>query len=114
MKPPIADSYWVVPGKVLSGEYPGAKLEADALPRLAAFKAAGITAFVDLTEESEGLTAYAPLLDGARCLRLPIRDGGCPTPEEMRAILDRIDAELADGQVETSQLPAPTPRQPTA
>ena len=99
MRPPIADSYWVVPGKLLAGEYPGAKLDADADPRLAAFTAAGITSFVDLTEEIEGLTPYSRLLEGARCERLPIQDGGCPTPVEMRAILDWIDSEIADGHV---------------
>lgn len=99
MRPPIPDSYWVVPGQLLAGEYPGAKLAADAEPRLAAFTAAGITSFVDLTEESEGLSLYSPLIGGARCKRLPIRDGGCPTPAEMRAILDWIDSEIADGHV---------------
>ena len=84
---------------LLAGEYPGAKVDADAEPRLAAFTAAGITSFVDLTEESEGLTAYSPFLDGARCKRLPIQDGGCPTPAGMRAILDWIDSEIADGHV---------------
>jgi protein-tyrosine phosphatase len=34
-----------------------------------------------------------------RWIRTPIRDGGCPTIDELRAILDRIDAELARGEV---------------
>jgi protein-tyrosine phosphatase len=98
--PPIPDSYWIVPGKLLAGEYPGAKLEADAIPRLAAFAAAGVTSFIDVTEEREGLTPYAHLLPpGARWTRLAIRDGGCPAPAEMRIILDRIDDELAGGAV---------------
>lgn len=99
MKPPIPDSYWVVPGKLLAGEYPGAKLDADALQRLKSFSASGVTSFVDLTEESEGLSPYSSLLDGAKWMRLPIADGGCPTPEQMRAILDSIDGELADDRV---------------
>ena len=27
-QPPIPDSYWVVPGRLLAGEYPGARSEA--------------------------------------------------------------------------------------
>jgi hypothetical protein len=30
---PIPDSYWVMPGRLLAGEYPGHKDEAQALPR---------------------------------------------------------------------------------
>jgi protein-tyrosine phosphatase len=98
MRPPIPDAYWVVPGRLLAGEYPGAKLDEDALPRLAAFAAAGVMSFVDLTEEREGLTPYARLLaPGTRWLRTPIVDQGCPSGDEMRVILDRIDEELARG-----------------
>lgn len=100
MRPPIPDSYWVEPGQLLAGEYPGAKVDAAATPRLAAFAEAGVTSFVDLTEETEGLSPYGSLLrDGTRSARLPIRDGGCPTPGELRAILDRIDDEIAAGEV---------------
>lgn len=98
MKPPIADSYWVTPGTLLAGEYPGAKLDARATARLGDFRDSGVTSFVDLTEEEEGLAPYEHLLDGARWMRMPIRDRACPSAEEMRAILDRIDRELADGQ----------------
>lgn len=85
--------------ELLAGEYPGAKLVDDARPRVTAFRAAHVSSFIDLTEGDEGLEGYELLLDGARYVRLPIRDGGCPTAVEMLAILDRIDTELADGQV---------------
>lgn len=99
MKPPIPDSYWVTEGKLLAGEYPGAKLDSQAAARLADFRDSGVTSFVDLTEAEEGLAPYEHLVDGARWLRMPIRDQHCPSAEEMRTILDRIDRELADGHV---------------
>jgi hypothetical protein len=99
MRLPIPDSYWVVPGRLLAGEYPGAPTEEEARRRLALFREAGISSFVDLTEEEEGLAQYSPALwAGARWARFPIRDGGCPTPSELRATLDRVEAELARGE----------------
>jgi predicted protein tyrosine phosphatase len=96
---PIPDSYWVESGRLLAGEYPGARLEHDVLPRLDAFAEAGITSFIDLTEEREGLSAYEPLLEErARFARRPIADGGCPTENELTEILDLIDAELDRGE----------------
>ena len=97
--PPIPDSYWVEPGRFLAGEYPGAAVDDDARPRLAAFKRAGVRSFIDLTEERERLTAYQPLLASEmRFARFPIPDGGCPSETELRKILDRIDAELDRGE----------------
>ncbi|MBD0328939.1 MAG: ADP-ribosylglycohydrolase family protein [Thermoleophilia bacterium] len=97
---PVPDSYWVVPGRLLAGEYPGSADELQAQERLAAFAAAGVTCFLDLTEESEGLRAYARLLDeGITVRRHPVVDLGCPSSEEMAAILDEIDAARAAGEV---------------
>jgi rhodanese/phosphatase family protein len=96
---PIPDSYWVEPGRLLAGEYPGAQLDADARLRLEKFAETGMTSFVDLTEVDEGLAPYEHLLpDGARYRRLAVRDLGCPSEAEMLAILDLIDEELAGGQ----------------
>ena len=58
---PVPDSYWVVPGRLLAGEYPGAKAEAEARPKLRRFLDAGVTFFLDLTEAGE-LAPYASLL----------------------------------------------------
>ena len=100
MNTPIADSYWVEPGRFLAGEYPAASDTADAASKVARFLAAGITSFVDLTEEDEGLRPYGDLLgEGIHYLRAPIRDNGCPTADELGETLVHIDAELADGQV---------------
>lgn len=58
----------------------------------------GITLFVDLTEEGE-LDPYAPRLgECARHVRLPIRDFGLPSDEQMARTLDVIDEALAAGE----------------
>ncbi|MFN2132108.1 MAG: fused DSP-PTPase phosphatase/NAD kinase-like protein, partial [Anaerolineae bacterium] len=105
---PIPDSYWVVPGKLLAGEYPGAPTVSQAKHRLHQLLGAGITYFLDLTEEGEhDLYPYAALLQGeASALgrtvehhRMPIPDVSTPTKEQMARILDAIDAALAAGHV---------------
>jgi hypothetical protein len=68
---------------------------------------AGVTFFLDLTQAGEyGLQPYTPLLgEEAAALgravkhqRMPIRDRGTPTQEEMIHILDTLDAALAQGE----------------
>ena len=94
----LPDSYWVEPGALMAGEYPGAYDDADAVPRLAALRDEGVTSFIDLTEEGE-LAAYLTLLpDGIRHRRMAVRDLDVPSPVEMRAMLDLVDAELARGE----------------
>jgi hypothetical protein len=92
---------------LLAGEYPGAPTRADALAKLATFRDAGVTVFIDLTEEVDGLQPYAGLLQevwpatGPQPTRhhLPIRDMSVPRDRaEMRAILDQIDEALAEGR----------------
>ena len=50
---PIPDSYWLIEGQLLAGEYPGTRIEADTREKLAKFLDAGIRVFVGLTEEHE-------------------------------------------------------------
>lgn len=103
---PIPDSYWVRPGRLLAGHYAGARLPALARQKLRRLLDAGITAFVDLTQAGEGLLPpYEPTLreEAARrglavaYHRAPIVDFGVPTPEELRATLDHLDAALVGG-----------------
>jgi Swiss Army Knife protein, DSP-PTPase phosphatase domain len=97
MNTPIPDSYWVVPGRLLAGEYPGAASDLDARQRLELFLAAGITSYIDLTEADEGLSLYQLLLrPTTRYTRLAIRDLSCPPDEEMLSILDHVDSELQE------------------
>ena len=60
---------------------------------------AGVTLFLDLTHEGE-LEPYASLVQAPRrYVNRSIRDFSIPTREELVAILDEIDAELAVGGV---------------
>ena len=100
MDRPIDNSYWVVPGKFLAGEYPGHKDEACARARVKAFTDAGITSFIDLTTARDNLVPYAHLLQGATHQRFPIRDVSVPDATETTvAILDAIDAALERGDI---------------
>jgi hypothetical protein len=91
-------SYWVKPGELLAGPYPGARSEERAREKLQRFRAAGITSFVDLTEEGE-MPAYRPLLMGwAGHSRMSIPDFDVVPEEEMRRILDLIDRQLFKGE----------------
>ena len=95
---PIENCYWVEPGKLLAGEYPRTKDdEEESTERLRKFEAAGIGAFIDLTEANE-LQPYEDLLVSASHQRFPIRDVSVPkSVEQTVAILDAIDAHLANG-----------------
>jgi hypothetical protein len=103
---PIPDSYWLVEGQLLAGEYPGSYEIVRARAKLELILAAGIVTFVDLTEPSEPLTPYADLLSELehgcgsefRYTRLSIRDGGVPARERMSEILATIHRELKDSR----------------
>ena len=58
---PDPNTYWVVRGKLLAGEYPGAPDPEEARRRLRRFLAAGVRHFIDLTEAGE-LEPYAESL----------------------------------------------------
>jgi ADP-ribosylglycohydrolase len=103
---PIPASYWLVPGRLLVGEYPGSQSRAEAMERLRQFLQAGVTCFVDLTEPRE-LPSYEALLpfstpDGRRVeyLREPIPDHGIPeAPDVMERAIALIDDALEAGHV---------------
>ena len=80
-----AGTYWVEPGRLLAGSY---------VRDVRSLLAAGVTLFVDLTEEGE-LEAY----ESPRHLRTSIRDFGVPSTADLRRTLDAINAELAAGGV---------------
>jgi hypothetical protein len=102
---PIPNSYWVIPGRFLAGEYPGAFGEERIRRRVDALLEAGMNFFLNLTDPDE-LPSYMPiLLEEARVydvevqtLNLPIHDFGLPTRKKMTAILDAIDSALASGR----------------
>ena len=96
---PDPNTYWVVPGRLLAGEYPGAPDAVEARERIAAFIEAQITTFIDLTEAHE-LAPYEALLPkGVEYRRMSIRDAGVPhARSHMTEILDAIDDALARGR----------------
>jgi hypothetical protein len=104
---PLEQCYWVVPGRLLAGPYPGHRHE-DARRRLRRLLDEEIDLFVDLTEEGESplVAPYAASLvqEGAargrtvEHRRMPIADMGVPTMARMREILDLLDDMLAAGR----------------
>jgi hypothetical protein len=103
---PIADSYWLIEGKLLAGEYPGHRDDDRAREKLRRVLEAGIRSFVDLTEVDDPLEPYEGLLKEVaddldvevRYTRLPIRDMHIPTAERMTEILERVTAEVEAGR----------------
>ncbi|MDE2901001.1 MAG: protein-tyrosine phosphatase family protein, partial [Chloroflexota bacterium] len=94
--------YWVVPGALLAGEYPGALQQADARRKLHALVEAGVTEFIDLTTVRE-LEPYKELLLEEAALigvtashaRHPVDDMNVPqSHREMVAILDAMDVAV--------------------
>jgi rhodanese/phosphatase family protein len=104
--PPIPDSYWVVPSLLLAGAYPGSPDDRRAEARVARFVDAGIRTFLNLTEDTEPLVPYAPIVDmlaaeagvACKCIRYPIKDHGVPTRTLAQEILAAIRSEIDAGR----------------
>lgn len=105
---PHDNCYWVIPGRLMAGEYPIAIREEDGLRKLSAIVAAGISHFIDLTQTRDPLDPYVPMLK--RVIgpsdplpgydRFAITDMGIPdSPDLTNNVLDRLDQLLADGHV---------------
>ncbi len=104
---PIPDSYWLVNGAVLAGQYPGADQDSRARDKLGKILDVGIRSFIDLTETSEPLTRYDNLLRTlaaergveVKYIRQSVRDAGVPRErEQMTRILSAIREEVAEGR----------------
>ena len=112
-KPPFTRSYWVVPGRLLAGCYPGGQTAASAAAKTNGLIGAGVTDIVCLMESGETNHAGLPFDDymphahaaasgigrKVQWCRHPIVDGGITTVAAMRAILDDIDAALQRGGI---------------
>jgi atypical dual specificity phosphatase len=104
---PHLNCYWLVRGRVLAGEYPGAHDGAVLRPRIEAMLDAGVTHCFDLTHESEALPAYAAALEHAGAVRgvststqrFGVADFGVPSVRGMRGTLAALDAALHDAGV---------------
>jgi len=95
---PVPNSYWVEPGRLLAGEYPGAA-RGEAQDRIQALLQAGITSFIDLTAEGELPAYHAGLARDVSYRRFPITDHGVPDSSAVMAdIVAAIAQDLADGR----------------
>jgi ADP-ribosylglycohydrolase len=102
---PFANCYWVVPGRLMAGEYPLNEDVEESAVRLQNLLLVGVTRFINLTaplELSEYLE-HLPLRFGGKPVsmeRYAIKDHATPLqPEAMTVILDRIEAALSAGDV---------------
>ena len=95
---PLPNTYWVVPGRFLAGEYPGDEDPRKAAAKLNTLLRAGVNHFIDLTTPRDGLEPY---VETARSEagrlglsieweRHPVADMSVPSsPEQMSGILRR-------------------------
>jgi hypothetical protein len=103
---PFENSYWVLPGKLLAGEYPGRREDQESRRRLQALIRSGIRICVDLTKPGEVSPSYREaFLDElaqygyeGNYYHFPIYDFGIPTAEQMVRTLDIIDQSIASAQ----------------
>ena len=94
---PIENCYWVVPGKLLAGEYPRNQDDASSPEKIARLTDAGVSVFIDLTEQGE-LSPYKRWLTSASHRRFPIPDVDVPGSAELTsAVLDAIDRYIDEG-----------------
>jgi hypothetical protein len=99
MDRPLAGTYWVIPGRLLAGEYPGAADEPEARARLERLREAGIDCFVDLTEDGEEPDYRHLLPKRTWYLRSAIADTCVPNNvAQVQDLLSRIRAALSLGR----------------
>ena len=95
---PIDNCYWVVPGKLLAGEYPRNLDDASSPQKIARLTDVGVSVFIDLTEAGE-LSPYAQWLDGASHHRFAVVDASVPRSASLTTeILDAIDHHISEGR----------------
>jgi ADP-ribosyl-[dinitrogen reductase] hydrolase len=100
-------AWWVEPGKILAGEYPGDRKPAVAAARVNLLVDAGIRTFVDLTTPADRLEPYAAIVAAAatnRRLELRHRNVGIPDfsvsdEETYDELVDLIRREASRGGV---------------
>lgn len=113
MLTPYPRSYWVMPGRLLAGYYPGAPDPVEAAGKLQVLFDVGIRCIVNLMEPDErdhrhgGLFAdYSGIFaeiaaeqqEAVSCLRFPVPDLQVPDIDTMHRILDAIDAAIEAGR----------------
>ena len=102
---PNLNTYWVIPGKFLAGEYPGDKDLVKAREKINRFLEIGVQHFVDLTELGELVPYEAILSEESRAAsttgthqRFPIRDVSVPRDAaHLGEILFTMDRRIREG-----------------
>ena len=109
---PFPRSYWVIPGKLLAGFYPGSKDPKEATAKLTALINAGIRHVINLTKPDERdftghrFVPYDDMMGSIAAKmkilvtfdQLPIRDLSVPTKRHMTRILNQIDLCIKHGK----------------
>lgn len=97
---PLPNCYWVIPGVLLAGEYPGGNSADETRERVQKLLNAGVGCFIDLTQPDE-LDPYDQELPAAiDYLRKPIKDHGLPAKREhMIDIQACLDHAIRSGQL---------------
>jgi len=104
-KIPFNRSYWVIPGKLMAGSYPGSKDKTEAKQKLKDLIASGIRHVISLMEPDEfdhsgnPFTSYVDQMEAiAKSMKinvtfdlLSIKDLSIPSVREMVRILNQID-----------------------
>jgi len=100
---PLEESYWVLPGKLLAGEYPGRREELETRKRIQELIQAGIRICVDLTKPGEMEPPYREIFleelsqygfEG-NYYHFPIYDFGVPKTDQLVRTLNKIDESIA-------------------
>ena len=95
---PIENCYWVETGKLLAGEYPRNIDDESSRPKLVRLTGAGVSVFIDLTEDGE-LYPYAQWLETEIHQRFPIVDTSVPDSLDITAAaLNAIDDHISQGR----------------
>jgi len=100
---PFPESYWVIPGDFLAGEYPGRREENESGKRIQRLIQSGIRVCIDLTKPGEIQPSYREVfleeLDQygyqGNYYHFPIYDFGIPDIAQMKRTLDHIDQCIA-------------------
>lgn len=112
MNLPFERSYWVEPGRLLAGFYPGHSDPAEAEHKLRALLDAGVSRIFNLMEAGETNHSgqrFAPYDSWFRqlaqqreravaCVRFPIKDRSVPSVDGMREILAALGTALDAGE----------------
>ena len=99
MDRPLLNTYWVLPERLLAGEYPGGSTDPETQLRLSKLRSAGIDSFIDLTEVGE-LQPYQQFLPkDAGYLRSAIVDESVPyNVAQTQQVLAAIKTGLENGK----------------